>query len=84
MRDAVRAGITGSAGTVTSAALVMVSVFAIFASLHMIEMKELGVGLAVAVLVDALVLRVIALPSLLILCGRRTWGPGRIAAAAAP
>ena len=46
-RDAIRAGITGSAGTVTSAAFVMVSVFAIFASLHMIEMKELGIGLAV-------------------------------------
>ena len=44
-RDAVRVGITGSAGTVTSAAVVMVSVFAIFASLHLVEMKELGVGL---------------------------------------
>ena len=65
--EAVRAGITRSAGTVTSAALVMVSVFTIFASLHMIEMKELGVGLAVAVLIDALVVRVLVLPSLLIL-----------------
>lgn len=52
-RDAIRIGITRSAGTVTSAAFVMVSVFAIFASLHMVEMKQLGVGLAVAVLVDA-------------------------------
>ena len=46
-------GIARSAGTVTSAAIVMVSVFAIFASLHMVEMKELGFGLAVAVLLDA-------------------------------
>ncbi|WP_375498332.1 MMPL family transporter [uncultured Jatrophihabitans sp.] len=78
-RDAIRMGITGSAGTVTSAAIVMISVFAIFASLHMIEMKELGVGLAVAVLVDALVVRVIVLPSLMMLLGRWNWWPGRLA-----
>jgi RND superfamily putative drug exporter len=76
-REAIRAGITSSAGTVTSAAIVMVSVFAIFASLHMIEMKELGVGLAVAVLVDALVVRTIVLPSLMVLLGRWNWWPGR-------
>ena len=76
-RDAVRAGLVRSAGTVTSAALVMVSVFAIFASLHMVEMKELGLGLAVAVLIDALVVRVIVLPSLIALLGRRIWWPGR-------
>jgi RND superfamily putative drug exporter len=76
-RDAVREGITGSAGTVTSAAIVMVSVFSIFASLHMIEMKELGIGLAVAVLVDALVVRAIVLPSLMTLLGRWNWWPGR-------
>jgi RND superfamily putative drug exporter len=77
-REAVRAGVLGSAGTVTSAALVMVSVFAIFASLHMIEMKELGVGLAVAVLVDALVVRAIVLPALMTLLGRWNWWPGRV------
>ncbi len=77
-REAVRAGITRSAGTVTSAAVVMVSVFAIFASLHMVEMKELGVGLAAAVLIDALVVRVIVLPSLMTLLGRANWWPGRV------
>lgn len=82
-REAIREGILGSAGTVTSAALVMVSVFAIFASLHMIEMKELGVGLAVAVLVDALVVRVIVLPSLMMLLGRWNWWPGRAPSARA-
>jgi RND superfamily putative drug exporter len=76
-REAVRAGLVRSAGTVTSAALVMVSVFAIFASLHMVEMKELGLGLAVAVLVDALVVRVIVLPSLITLLGRRIWWPAK-------
>ena len=75
-REAVRAGVTRSAGTVTSAAFVMVSVFAIFASLHMVEMKELGLGLAVAVLLDALVVRVIVLPSLMMLLGRWNWWPG--------
>ena len=75
-KQAISAGITRSATTVTSAAVVMVSVFAIFASLHMIEMKELGVGLAVAVLVDALVVRVVVLPSLLVLVGRWLWWPG--------
>jgi RND superfamily putative drug exporter len=81
-RDAIRIGITRSAGTVTSAALVMVSVFAIFASLHMVEMKQLGVGLAVAVLVDALVVRVIVLPSMMTLLGRWMWWPGRMPGAA--
>jgi RND superfamily putative drug exporter len=75
-REAVKVGITRSAGTVTSAALVMVSVFAIFASLHMVEMKELGVSLAVAVLIDALVVRVIVLPSLMTMLGRWNWWPG--------
>ncbi|MGH8960026.1 MAG: MMPL family transporter [Jatrophihabitantaceae bacterium] len=75
-RDAVRVGITRSAGTVTSAAIVMVSVFAIFASLHMVEMKELGISLAVAVLLDALVVRVIVLPSLMTMLGRWNWWPG--------
>jgi RND superfamily putative drug exporter len=77
-RDAIREGITSSAGTVTSAAIVMVSVFAIFAGLHMIEMKEMGVGLAVAVLVDALVVRTIVLPSLMMLLGRWNWWPGGV------
>jgi putative drug exporter of the RND superfamily len=79
-RDAIREGVLGSAGTVTSAAIVMVSVFAIFASLHMIEMKELGIGLAVAVLVDALVVRTIVLPSLMMLLGRWNWWPGGVPA----
>ncbi len=76
-REAIRVGITESAGTVTSAAVVMVSVFAIFAALHMVEMKEIGIGLAVAVLIDALVVRVIVLPSLMMLLGRWNWWPGR-------
>jgi RND superfamily putative drug exporter len=83
-RDAVRHGITRSAGTVTSAAIVMVSVFAIFASLHMVEMKELGLSLAVAVLIDALVIRVIVLPALMTMLGRWNWWPGRVPQRRAP
>jgi RND superfamily putative drug exporter len=75
-RAAVRQGILRSAGTVTSAAIVMVSVFSIFASLHMVEMKELGFGLAAAVLIDAVLVRAVVLPSLLVLLGRRRrWAP---------
>jgi RND superfamily putative drug exporter len=77
-RDAVRHGIIRSAGVVTSAAIVMVSVFAIFASLDMIEFKELGVGLAAAILIDALVVRAVVLPSLMALLGRANWWPSRL------
>ncbi|SHG58209.1 putative drug exporter of the RND superfamily [Jatrophihabitans endophyticus] len=72
-RRAIRDGIVGSAGTVSSAALIMVSVFTIFAALHLVEMKQFGVGLAVAVLVDAIVVREIVLPSALLLLGDRVW-----------
>jgi RND superfamily putative drug exporter len=77
-REAVRAGVLRSAGTVTSAALIMVSVFAIFAALHMTEMKQLGVGLAAAVLVDALVVRTVLLPAAIALLGERVWWPGTV------
>lgn len=77
-REAVRSGVLRSAGTVTSAALIMVSVFAIFAALHMTEMKQLGVGLAAAVLVDALVVRTVLLPAAIALLGERVWWPGSL------
>jgi len=56
----------------------MVSVFAIFATLSMNEMKQMGVGLAVAVFLDAMVIRVLVLPSLMALLGRANWWPVRI------
>ena len=55
--DAVAYGIKSTAGVVTSAAIVMVAVFAIFATLGMLEMKQMGVGLAAAVLIDATIIR---------------------------
>jgi RND superfamily putative drug exporter len=74
-------GITRSAGVVTSAAIVMVSVFAVFASLPMMDMKQMGFGLAAAVLIDAVIVRIVILPSLMTLLGRANWWPGRMAAA---
>jgi len=74
---AVRAGVTQTAGVVTSAALVMVSVFALFAAQSMVEMKQMGVGLAVAILIDATVVRLVLLPSILVLLGNRAWWPRR-------
>ncbi|UGQ12902.1 MMPL family transporter [Yinghuangia sp. ASG 101] len=77
-RDAVERGITSSAGVITSAAIVMVSVFAVFATLSMMDMKQMGVGLAAAVLIDAIVVRIVVLPSLMVLLGNRNWWPGKI------
>ncbi len=71
--DAVRSGILATAGTVTSAAMVMVAVFAVFATLSIIDMKEMGVGLAVAILIDATIVRAILLPAAMKLLGERNW-----------
>ena len=70
-RDAVRLGVARSAGVVSSAAAVMVAVFAIFGTLSTLEMKQLGVGLAAAVLLDATLVRGVLLPAVLALLGRR-------------
>jgi uncharacterized membrane protein YdfJ with MMPL/SSD domain len=70
---AVAHGIKATAGVVTSAAIVMVAVFAIFASLSMIEFKQMGVGLAVAILLDATLVRAVLLPATMKLLGERNW-----------
>jgi RND superfamily putative drug exporter len=74
-RDAVERGVRETAGVVTSAAAVMFSVFAIFATLSMMEMKMMGVGLSAAILVDATVIRLVMLPAILALLGERAWWP---------
>ena len=71
--DSIVDGIGRSAGVVTSAALIMVAVFSIFATLSMIDVKMLGVGLAAAVLIDATVVRGVVLPAALALLGERAW-----------
>ncbi|CAL9614544.1 Heme uptake protein MmpL11 [Streptomyces sp. enrichment culture] len=73
-RDAVVQGVGGSAGVVTSAAVVMIAVFALFATLSGIEYKMLGVGMATAIVIDATVVRGILLPAFLALLGDRAWG----------
>ncbi len=72
-RDAVVGGISRGAGVVTSAAVIMVAVFSIFASLSTIDLKMIGVGLAFAVLIDATVVRGICVPAALALLGHRSW-----------
>jgi len=71
--DAVVGGISRGAGVVTSAAVIMVAVFSIFASLSTIDLKMIGVGLAFAVLIDATVVRGICVPAALALLGERSW-----------
>ncbi|MFD9909692.1 MMPL family transporter [Streptomyces sp. NPDC059063] len=72
-RAAIREGITRTAGAVTGAAVIMVAVFAVFGMLSMQDMQQMGVGLGVAVLLDATVVRMILLPSLMTLLGDRNW-----------
>jgi uncharacterized membrane protein YdfJ with MMPL/SSD domain len=71
--DAVRTAISTTAGTVSCAALVMVSVFAVFATLEFLDFKELGVGLAVGVLIDATIIRGVLLPASMRLLGDWNW-----------
>jgi uncharacterized membrane protein YdfJ with MMPL/SSD domain len=80
-REAAAAGVRSTAGVVTSAALVMVGVFAVFGTLSILEFKQMGVGLAAAILIDATVIRGVLLPATLALLGERAWympaWPGR-------
>jgi uncharacterized membrane protein YdfJ with MMPL/SSD domain len=71
--DAVREGISQTAGTVTSAAAVMIGVFSVFATLSFLDFKEMGVGMAAAVLIDATIIRGVLLPATMKLLGDRNW-----------
>jgi RND superfamily putative drug exporter len=71
--QAVERGIRSTASTVTSAAAVMIAIFAIFASLQTLDIKQLGVGLAVAVLLDATLIRGVLLPATMKLLGDWNW-----------
>ncbi|XMN09503.1 MMPL family transporter [Streptomyces griseobrunneus] len=72
-RGAIETGIRRTAGAVTGAAAIMVAVFAVFGTLSMQDMQQMGVGLAVAVLLDATVVRMVLLPSVMLLLGERNW-----------
>jgi uncharacterized membrane protein YdfJ with MMPL/SSD domain len=71
--DAVSHGIKSTAGVVTAAAIVMVGVFGIFATLQFIDMKQFGVGLATAVLIDATLVRGVLLPATMKMLGKWNW-----------
>jgi RND superfamily putative drug exporter len=71
--EAVKLGIASTAGTVTSAAAVMVAVFLVFVTLSFLDFKEMGLGLAVAVLIDATIIRGIMLPAAMRLLGDWNW-----------
>ena len=70
---ALRHGIGRTAGVVSAAALVMVGVFSLFGTAGALDLKEAGVGLAVAVLLDATVVRGVLLPATMKLLGKRNW-----------
>jgi uncharacterized membrane protein YdfJ with MMPL/SSD domain len=71
--EAVQRGIATTAGTVTSAAIVMVGVFLVFVTLTFLDFKELGLGLAVAVLIDATIIRGVLLPASMKVLGDWNW-----------
>jgi uncharacterized membrane protein YdfJ with MMPL/SSD domain len=71
--EAIAHGIKTTAAVVTSAAIVMVCVFAIFATLSMLMLKQFGVGLAAAILIDATIVRAVLLPASMKLLGDWNW-----------
>jgi uncharacterized membrane protein YdfJ with MMPL/SSD domain len=71
--EAIRHGISTTAGTVTSAAVVMVVVFSVFVTLSFLDFKEMGVGLAAAVLIDATIIRGVLLPASMRVLGDWNW-----------
>ncbi|MGN6796677.1 MAG: MMPL family transporter, partial [Gaiellaceae bacterium] len=71
--QAIKLAITRTAGTVTSAAVIMVAVFGLFAALSLFQMQQLGFGLAVAILIDATIVRAVLLPSTMRLLGEWNW-----------
>ena len=73
MDEAISDGIRSTGSVVTSAAVVMVCVFAVFATLSMLFFKQFGIGLAAAILIDATIVRGVLLPATMKLLGDRNW-----------
>jgi RND superfamily putative drug exporter len=73
---AVAAGLARTGGIITSAALIMISIFAAFGFTRLTATREFGLGLAFAVALDATLIRVVLVPALMKLAGRRNWWPG--------
>lgn len=76
-RHAVAEGLEETAGVITSAALVMVSIFVAFGFTRLVATREFGLGLAFAVALDATLIRIVLVPALMVLAGERNWWPGK-------
>lgn len=74
--EATMEGVSATASVITSAALIMILVFGAFAFARVLAMKFLGFGLAVAVLLDATIIRMVLVPAVMQLMGRWNWWPG--------
>jgi RND superfamily putative drug exporter len=72
---AVAAGLAATGGIITNAALIMLLVFGAFIAASVVLTKMLGFGLAVAIMLDALVIRMMMVPSFMALLGRWNWWP---------
>ncbi len=72
-RAAITAGLEKTAGVITGAAAIMIAVFVCFAAAPIATVSQLGVGLTVAVLLDATVVRIVLLPALMLIIGERVW-----------
>jgi len=72
-KHAVERGIAETAGVVTSAALIMISIFVAFGLTRLAATRQFGLGLAFAVALDATLLRVVLVPALVVLAGRANW-----------
>lgn len=73
---ATREGLSATASVITSAALIMIAVFGAFAFANILLMQFIGFGLAVAVLLDATIIRMVLVPSLMQIAGEWNWWPG--------
>ncbi len=74
--QATRDGLAATASVITSAALIMIAVFGVFAFAHILLMQFIGFGLAVAVLIDATLVRMVLVPAFMQIAGRWNWWPG--------
>jgi RND superfamily putative drug exporter len=72
-RDAIRTGISSSARLITGAALIMVAVFAGFSSGQLVMFQQMGFGVAIAILIDATLVRTVLVPAAMTILGRWNW-----------
>jgi RND superfamily putative drug exporter len=74
--EAVATGLEATGGVITAAGLILIGTFGSFATASILTLKEIGLGLAIGVLLDATIVRVIMVPAAMRLMGERNWWPG--------